>query len=196
MLKAVVLLFAIFAFASAQAPSICDKYSTALNVSNSDLVTLVVSQTVNAALNSDLKQFFDGTTPPGSTDFTSNSAAFNTLATHLVQFFGAALGCTDGSIGAYTGNPDMKAVHANMPITLAYFNAFNSALLNVLTTNGVTQADANAVGAVLESTKPAICNQPDCNPSATTGAGTTGSPASVNTVFVAMTVFAAVVAMF
>jgi len=166
----------------ASATSICDFYSTAKNLSNNALVSAVVSGTVGAALGSPLKQFFDGTTPAGSTNFTSaaNSGALTTLEFNLVQFFGGALGCTDGTITTYTG-PSMQIVHQNMPITLTYFQTFCSALLGVMGGFGVSQTDLNTVNATLQTTLPAICNQPGCvaatttTAAATTGAATTGA---------------------
>jgi hypothetical protein len=165
-----------------------------LNTTNYGLVSTVVTGTVGAALASDLKQFFDGTTPKGSTNFTdpSNMNRYNTLALHLIEFFGAALGCTDGTILAYGGNPNMKAVHANMPITPHFFNEFNQALIGVLAGAGVTPDDQDAVLAVLESTKADICNT-DC--AAMTSTSTTGDSAAVSTVASATLVVVAVAAL-
>jgi len=168
--------------------SICDFYSTAKNLSNNALVSAVVSGTVGAALGSPLKQFFDGTTPAGSTNFTNaaNSGKLTTLEFNLVQFFGGALGCTDGTITPYTG-PSMQIVHQNMPITLTYFQTFCSALLGVMGGFGVSQSDLNAVNATLQTTLPAICNQAGCVAATTTAAATTGAAATGTTTSTAST---------
>lgn len=51
--------------------SICDRYSDLLNVTNEELVREVVVDVFDLATQptSPLLQFFDGTTPPGSTDY-------------------------------------------------------------------------------------------------------------------------------
>jgi len=171
----VLCVIATFLYTSEARVTFCDKYASALSVNDSYLVGQVVSKTVAAALASgdtELKQFFDGKTPAGSTDFTTNTGAFNTLFAHLVEFFGSALGCSDGTIGTYQGNTDLKAVHAQMPITLAFFNAFNNAVISSCQSLGVTdQTDLNGVLTVLQSTMSLICNQPDCTAS-------TGTPAT------------------
>jgi hypothetical protein len=53
-----------------------------------------------------------------------------------------------GTISAYTG-PDMKTVHAKLGITPSAFNAFNSELLNVLASKGVSSTDIAAVSSLL-----------------------------------------------
>jgi len=155
----------LLAGAFAQQGSICDRYSTATGLNNSALVGTVIGQVVGiVAVNqsSITAQFFNGQTPPGSTNFLTNSAAFNTLFLHLVQFFGVALGCTDGTIGAYTGNSNMAQVHAQFPINNASFVFFNKAVIDVMGGLGVAAADLTTVAGVLEGTRDAICNQPDC----------------------------------
>jgi len=69
----------------------------------------------------------------------------------------------------------MQIVHQNMPITLTYFQTFCSALLGVMGGFGVSQTDLNTVNATLQTTLPAICNQPGCVAATTTGAATTGA---------------------
>jgi len=159
---------------------ICNKYSVPYNLNNIALVSLVVNLTVlgpNGLLaNSQILPFFNGQTPAGSTNFTdpSQAAAFTTLFNHLVQFFGSALGCSDGTIGAYQGNPNLTQVHLGMPITLSIFNQFNNILLAVMQSLGVTSTDLNTVGALLNSTIPVICPQCGVTPAPTPG--TTPAP--------------------
>jgi truncated hemoglobin YjbI len=152
-----------------QSQSICDKYSTALSLNNSALVTTVVTGTVGQLLNASngLKIYFDGTKPAGSVDFTAsaNSAKYNTLASHLVEFFGSALGCTDKSIANYSGNPNMAAVHQSMGINQAETLKFNELLIGVMRGAGVTEPDLKTVAGVLHATRNDICNKtnPDCS---------------------------------
>jgi len=134
--------------------NICNKYSVPCNLNNNALVTVVVNMTVNAVLATPLVQFFNGSIS-GQTNFLTNSGAFNTLFAHLVQFFGSALGCTDGSIGSYAGAP-LTTAHAGLGITVAQFNQFNSILLGVMTSLGVSPADVAAVSGVLNGTQSQI----------------------------------------
>jgi len=154
--------------------SICDKYSDGLNITNVALVSTVVGGVFGIAVapGSPLLQFFDGTTPAGSTDFTTNTGAKDTLAASLVAFFGNALGCTDAGFPAYTG-PNMKDTHLAIPIGPFEFSVFNSAVISIMAGAGVIQADLNAVAVVLESLRADICNTA-CNVTQTTGTPTTG----------------------
>jgi truncated hemoglobin YjbI len=140
----------------------CDKYSRLLGVTNEALVSNVVGDVfVNLTKpNADLLEFFDGTTPPGSTDFTdpANSAATNKLAANLVAFFGIALGCPDPAFPKYNGNPDMKVVHQNIPIGQAEFDSFNNLVIAVMAQKGVSKEDQAAALGVLNTLQPDICN--------------------------------------
>jgi len=144
--------------------SVCDIYSAKLNISDNALVTTVVDGTIAAALGSGLHVYFDGEVPPGSTNFTSpaQNQSLANLVIHLTEFFGGALGCSDGTIAAYTG-PDMGTVHKNIPITSAAFAAFCAALLGVMQGAGVLPADLATVNTTLYSTRSMICNQSDCS---------------------------------
>jgi len=169
--------------------SICDRYSRALNYTNKQLVTAVVSGTFNAAIdpNSGIRVFFNGSAR-GSSDFEHNDVIRSKLVDDLVAFFGAALGCTDKTVAAYTGNPSMKEVHQDLPINLNAFNIFNGALLGVLKGAGVSEPDRNAVNGILQSLKGDICNQPDCVGASPTPPGPTNGPApppsNIGTTFV------------
>jgi hypothetical protein len=57
-------------------------------------------------------------------------------------------GCKDDTIPAYKG-ASMQVIHAGMGVTDQVFDTFNKLLLGILTTSGVSQADAAAVGSVL-----------------------------------------------
>jgi len=137
--------------------SICDRYSTALKVSNTILLQTVVNGTVAAlvAPSAPTKKYFDGTKPAGSTNFLTNQAALSALSKSLVNFFWGPLGCTDKPGRNYTGG-SMAAVHAAMGINDLEFDFFENALLGVLTKAGVVKADVKAVKTVLESTRRAI----------------------------------------
>lgn len=184
--------------------TICNRYTIPAIASNSVLVGAVVDGTVNAALNvnSGLRQFFNGSVPAGSIDFTTNTAQYTRLRTNLVNFFGQALGCSDMSIPAYTGK-NMKLAHATIPIGNTAFVTFNTALVGVMKGAGVAQADLMAVAGVLEGTRADICNQPDCFPTtaaATTAQATTGAlisaPSSASIFAPAFFLFALLAALF
>jgi len=143
--------------------NICNKYSVQGVLNNTALVTTVVVNTFMAAIAAPgLVNFFNGQiTYPGVTNYLTNTTAQGILVAHLVEFFGIALGCTDGTIGAYQG-VSLSASHVILPIGGAAFSAFNTALLGVLTSLGVSAADVATVGTVLESTRAQVCSLPDC----------------------------------
>jgi len=159
-------------------PSICDYYSHALGLTNLELISFVVNETVVAALTSDLVVFFNGEVPEGSTNFADpdNLESFLHLFEGLVNFFGAALGCTDRTIAPYTG-PSLADAHAGMPINATQFEQFNGFIITILDAAGVVDEDLASVAAVLESTRSAICN--DCP--VDTNAGTDGTDATDGT---------------
>jgi len=163
--------------------SICNKYSVPGNMNNLGLVTAVINGVLAAAVNpaNGLLQFFNGTVPAGSPNFVANTTAYGILQAHLIQFFGAALGCSDGTIGAYQGN-SMVIAHQNIPINNATFEGFNGAVIAVLKGFGVSQADLTSVMAVLEGARVGICNQADCfvatSAATTTPATTTATKAA------------------
>jgi len=142
--------------------SICNTYSIPTIQDNVDLVGAVVDGTVRAALKSpNLVQFFNGVTPPGSIDYTKDTVSFAILRNHLIEFFGAALGCTDRTIGIYNGR-SLKDAHRIMGINLATFKEFNNAVTTVMTAAGVKVSDVAIVASVLESTRCDICTARDC----------------------------------
>jgi len=148
---------------AADCQNICNKYSIQGSLNNSALVTTVVVNTFMAAVAAPgLVNFFNGQIVyPGVTNYLTNLTAQGILVAHLVQFFGMALGCTDGSIGTYQG-VSLSASHVILPIGGVAFNAFNQALLGVLTTLGVSATDVATVGGVLEGTRAQVCTLPDC----------------------------------
>jgi len=121
--------------------TICNKYSRALTLTNVQLVTTVVTGafTQLVAPTSPLLGFFDGTYNAVNYTNPANAAATTNLANHLVQFFGAALGCTDPSYPPYTGNTDLHAVHIALPIGSFEFSAFNNIVIGVMAGAGVSQ---------------------------------------------------------
>jgi len=161
-------LFALFAVAfctqsKRQDDSICDKYSQALKINNSALVNTVVNGVVMklvSGANSITTKYFDVTKPKGSLDYTDakNAKALGELVGNLVSFFGAALGCSDGSIAAYTGSP-MDKVHQPMGINVFESIAFNDAVIGVLAGAGVDELDQVAVRIALNGLKDQIVLQ-------------------------------------
>jgi len=146
-------------------PSICDTYVSAQN-NGFAIMNLIVDQTITNIANSGLKRFFDGTIP-GTTNFLGNATAAAILKAHLAQFFGQSvlLNCTDGSVPAYAGNPDMTAVHAKFGIQLADSILFNQLLISAAAQVGVSAADADKVRIMLSSVRYQICNTgATCNP--------------------------------
>jgi len=144
--------------ASASAASICDTYAVALNLTQVDLVTYVVAQTVNRVAvvpNTPTQQYFNGSFPAGSYNFLANATAVGVLEASLVAFFGAALGCSDPTYPAYTG-ANMTYVHRNMAINEVDFDYFNNELLAVMAGAGVSSTDLTSVKAVLDSTRSQI----------------------------------------
>jgi truncated hemoglobin YjbI len=134
--------------------SICDKYSFALKLSNNQLVTTVVTGVFGEITkpNTPTLKFFNGQQPQGSTNFLTNQAALKGLVNGLVTFFGAALGCSDGSIGNYQGGT-LKQVHAGMGVTNDVFDFFNFAVIKVMRGAGVQQKDLTTVLGVLNGTR-------------------------------------------
>jgi truncated hemoglobin YjbI len=169
--------------------TLCNRYSALQLASNVQLVQQVVLLTVaNITAGPPLKQFFDGTVvnyPGGqSVNFITNTTFQGVLVLHLVQFFGQALGCTDGSIGPYQGATLVNS-HSFMQINNAQFNYFNQVILGLLAFGGVAPADIAAAAAVLETTRNGVCNQPDCFPatgsSHPSGSASGSASASVST---------------
>jgi len=138
--------------------TICDRYSAALKITNKQLVKSVVVGTFTAATasTSPILIYFNGVKPPGSTDFLNrNKDALPGLVQGLTTFFGAALGCTDGTIPPYTG-PNIGKLHKPMGIDGSDFNFFNLQLLTVMRKAGVAMADLRTVDSVLNSTRTQI----------------------------------------
>jgi hypothetical protein len=129
-------------------------------------MNLIVDQTITNIAGSSLKRFFDGSIA-GTTNFLGNATAAGILKAHLAQFFGQAalLNCTDNSVPAYQGNPNMQAVHAKFQISLADSILFNQLLISAAASVGVNAADADKVRIMLSSVRYDICNTGNtCNP--------------------------------
>jgi len=140
------------------AQSICDKYSHVLNLDNYHLMYAIVAGTEAALLaNSSTAPFFNGVQPPASTDFTSNPVALKALTNQLINFFGGALGCSDGTVPPYTGpasgKRSLESVHAPMGISNQVFDDFNALLVGVCAVFGVSATDQAAILSVLQSTR-------------------------------------------
>jgi len=140
-------------------PSICDKYSNALKISNTALVTTVVKGAIARLVAADAptKKYFDGTKPSGSINFldAANAQLLQSLTDSLINFFWGPLGCTMDPVRRYTGGA-MNAVHAAMGINDAEFTFFRDAIAGVLTGAGVTDADVKTVNGVVESLRSQI----------------------------------------
>jgi len=146
--------------------TICNKYAWALKISGNDLVTTVVVDTFNAlVVNSDTNPFFTGVKPPGSTDFTTNSAALQSLAGGLVAFFGGALGCGDDTVPPYNNTRSIAQIHVNMGISDHVFDVFNFLLVGTMKSLGVSNEDGATVAGLLETfredivQRDTICNR-------------------------------------
>jgi len=140
--------------------SICDTYVGTGN--GSALVSAVVDATVALALNpaNGIAQFFNGQIQ-GSTNFTGNAAAYAVLRNGLITFFGAALNCTDGSIGPYLGG-DLTPFHTPLGIPFVSYFTFNNALLSVLIASKVATSDVIAVATLLDTLRANCCIAADC----------------------------------
>jgi len=178
--KVLFVLAIVFCFASCQT-SFCDKYRKALNVTGNTLITNVILGVFGniTTPGSPIKQFFDGTIInfPGGLliNFTIPGTTYqNTLVLHLVQFFFAALGCTDNTTGAYQG-ATLPNSHSFMAINNAAFGYFEAAVGGVLTKAGVSATDLAGAVTILETTRASICNQADCFPATT---ASTNAPTS------------------
>jgi len=140
------------------AESLCDKYSFVLNLNNHDLLSAIVTGTIDGLVtNSSTAVYFNGVQPPASTDFTSDGVALATLSNALISFFGGVLGCDDGSVTPYTGpatsKRSLETVHQDMGISNQVFDDFNAIMVGVCASFGVSAADQAAILAYLESTR-------------------------------------------
>jgi len=157
-MKSCLLLLAILA--SASAVSLCDYYAAALNITQLQLVTTVVQNTVVRVAvtpNDFTQQYFNGSFPPGSFDYLANTTAVSALEGRLVAFFGqqGVLSCSDPTFPAYVG-PNMTYVHRNMAIEETHFDYFNDQLIAVVAQAGVTPADQASIRSILDSTRSQI----------------------------------------
>jgi len=139
-------------FCGSQCMTLCEKYAGALKVTQIGLMQTIVNKIVTAEVSDPLvRLFFDGTAPPGSTNFLNNTGALNGLVNGLIAFFGSALGCNDPTFPKYTGSTDMKLVHAKMPIDQDVFSRFNAIFVQTLRSLGVSEADLSTIMGLLDS---------------------------------------------
>jgi len=153
--------------------NICNKYSNILAATNEAVMDSVVLDTVGliTAADSPILKYFNGELTNDvvngenvKTDFTTDNAKLGILVDNLKSFFGDNLGCTDGTLQPYTGEDDMKVVHAPMNsaddetlILQDEFDFFNTQLLAVLEDAGVNEADLKIVSDFLNSFQGDIC---------------------------------------
>lgn len=154
-----ILLLLIVALAVTNGQTFCEKYSTLLMVNNSALVSIVVDDTIGAVVNTSngIAKYFNGGVSTGI-DYTNpaNSAQLTALRTGLIQFFGGALGCSDGSIAPYTVK-DITPFHTHLNIGFLDYFKFNNLLLNVMLNRGVIAADVAVVAGVLDTLRKNCC---------------------------------------
>jgi len=141
---------------------------TAAVVGKKDSKFMNISGLVNMPLN---KPYFDGTKPP-KINFLTDTAQFNTLADHLIRFFGGALGCMEYAAANPYTMVDLKAKHADMAITKAVFDEFVGQVAGALISFGVSSATgptddltfpAALLGMFLKGNPTAeICSAADC----------------------------------
>jgi len=154
--------------AHTQQDTFCAKYARALGIKQLALMEAVIDAVVVrlVAPTSPVLIYFNGNTPPGSTDFLTevNGGLLGILKAHLVQFFGQTgiLGCDDPTFPGYEGNPNLKQVHEFMKLTDMEFDYFNTQIITVLNASGVTKEDQDSVLALLQSTRTAIVAQSFC----------------------------------
>jgi len=153
--------------------SFCDRYSSALGLSNYGLINYTVSNAFQLFLADPvMNPYFTGQTPQDQTNFQTNAAAGSNLLNGVIDFFGVALGCTDGTIPKYTGKA-MDVIHQPLYITQNANTQFTVHVIAVLNMAGVTTADQNAVQMTLQSLNSQIVN-PQASPVAAPGGG--GNP--------------------
>jgi plastocyanin len=168
--------------------TICSKYFGNDGSYQTGNMTAVIGQVFGALLGDKYTApYFNGKNP-GSINFTNpqNANALATLASHLVQFFGAAIGCNAPGFPSYSGNPNMMLVHTfQKSVDKAAYEHFNQQVINVLRQDGVVQDDLFAIAQVLDQFRTGngnsanqICQSSDCTTSPYTvevGATTAGS---------------------
>jgi len=162
MISALVVFISALICVSYSQDSICDKYAQAGSITCLQLVTTVIQKTVGkiTVASAPTLKYFDGTKPANSTNFLApgNAAELNALIQSLIQFFGGALDCGDGTILPYSG-PKMSVVH--QPMMIGEFESvfFNDQVVQVFKDLGATDEDQVAVRIVLKSLKTSIVYQ-------------------------------------
>jgi len=145
---------------SNQPKTICNTYSKALNLTNEALMYAVVNGVeFQVTMNPELLQYFNGTKPPGSRDFTdpANRDLMAGLTKRLVAFFGGLTGCTmDPHFPKFKKTANFRRLHQRMGISNSDFDMFNSIVLSVMQGAGVTQADLTTMKSLLETLRPKI----------------------------------------
>jgi hypothetical protein len=131
--------------------SFCQRYAIALfgnanATTEQNLITAVVTRAVsgNTAVSPSVTgivnvpsqvKYFNGTGGGSGTNYYTNSAAFNSLAGKLVNFFATAMGCREMSLSSVA---NMKSVHGPMNIPANVWNDFINQLVYTLQSFGIT----------------------------------------------------------
>eukprot|EP01097_Dermamoeba_algensis_P011192 TRINITY_DN856_c0_g1_i1.p1 TRINITY_DN856_c0_g1~~TRINITY_DN856_c0_g1_i1.p1 ORF type:complete len:261 (+),score=98.85 TRINITY_DN856_c0_g1_i1:103-885(+) len=186
-LLAVIVIFSAVADSNCQtAESLCDKYSRILNTTNSRLLGSLVTGFFGqwAGDSSPIKRWFDGTFPPGTENYVGNETLRNSLAGSIISFLALpnGLGCTDGTVGPYTGRT-MRASHTGLMITNSAFSVFVTQAAGVLEGAGVAAADIGAIGGYLEGFRTTIVEENNATTAPTSAPTTapTSAPTSAPT---------------
>jgi hypothetical protein len=145
---------------------VCDRLCIAGSVSANTLVSQIVDDFVDELLNSAIMApFFDGSAP-GAKNFTDpiNSKLLLTLKSHLVEFLAdeSLMGCTDGSIPAYSG-VSLGQAHQNLFIGETDVQVFNTILLDILGNNGFNANEIAAITDRLTILGKGVCNLSECS---------------------------------
>jgi len=99
-----------------------------------------------------LKGYFNGSWPAGSTDYLTNTAAYNTLATQLINFFQAGLHCRAAAAAfPFVASGTLAALHAPMYITEAKEALFGMIVGKSAGWHGVPLSAANPPPATSEN---------------------------------------------
>jgi len=199
MLKVILLIAILIACAFAQSfpqcgpdsatTGICCRFTSTVDPANNNqtlMMTTLITNAVVAVVNDPIAApWFNGTNDPQC--FSCNLAASQTqiLLLHLIQFFGAAMGCN--ATGSYQGVQNLGTIHTagngfvNVSVNKAAFEHFNFQVIRAIqtllksgTSNTAQQAtlfaDVQVLSSVLDAFRKSpgfgsngvVCNAPDC----------------------------------
>jgi len=199
MLKVILLIAILIACAFAQSfpqcgpdsatTGICCRFTSTVDPANNNqtlMMTTLITNAVVAVVNDPIAApWFNGTNDPQC--FSCNLAASQTqiLLLHLIQFFGAAMGCN--ATGSYQGVQNLGTIHTagngfvNVSVNKAAFEHFNFQVIRAIqtllksgTSNTAQQAtlfaDVQVLSSVLDAFRKSpgfgsngvVCNAADC----------------------------------